>query len=409
MQTYRQHFFPYRKNHSPVAAVFLTILSLPYVRRLLYILLAASSSAAQAQLPGAGVEITAMPSRLLRHTAKMTVEPAPFSFSTELAYMQQTNGHRAWHAAWGFPRVGFSALWAAYDAGGTPRPTYGSCFSLYPTLELRALSTPRLDWTVRMGAGLGWATEPYRRDRGAGSNTLNTAVGSRVNASILFFTGLRYAVAPRWSAAVGLAATHISNAAARQPNLGINTVGPYFTAGYYPGGGSTRPERSAASTPDTLPRRLRFTGAVRYGMAFNETGHADGPQYPAYLAAAWGGRRWNRWQRTFVGVDASYHKSIEAFLKATETAPGREAAESWRGGVFVGHEALLGRVGIVGQLGAYVRQAELRADPLYQRVGLHVYALQRTRGDRLDLFGGLLLKTHRTQAELAEFAVGVGW
>src|SRR5690606_14395659 len=105
------------------------------------------------------------------------------------------------------------------------------------------------------------------------------------------------------------------------------------------------------------------------------------------------------------GVDASYHKHIEAFLKNNEIEVGHEAAHSWKGAVFAGNELMFGRVGILMQIGVYVKQASLLTDKWYQKVGGNFYLWQQEKGVIKECAVGVYLKTHKAQAELSEFAL----
>src|SRR5690606_38868566 len=96
------------------------------------------------------------------------------------------------------------------------------------------------------------------------------------------------------------------------------------------------------------------------------------------------------------------------FMRNNEIEPGKEKANSWKGAVFVGNEFLLGRVGILFQLGAYYKRMVLKDSRLYQKLGGNLYLIQREEGVLKELSASILLKTHTTEAELVEVGIGVG-
>ena len=74
----------------------------------------------------------------------------------------------------------------------------------------------------------------------------------------------------------------------------------------------------------------------------------------------------------------------------------------------IGNEFLLGRVGIMLQIGVYLKEGALPVDKYYEKLGCNFYVVQRETGPIKELFLSILLKTHKTQAELAEVGLGIG-
>jgi hypothetical protein len=277
---------------------------------------------------------------------------------------------------------------------------YGQCLGIYPNLQFTIAGGRRLEWTFRTGFGLAYVTRRYERV----ANTTNTAIGSHVNNFTVLATDLRYSINDHLDVQTGLRFTHISDAALKQPNLGLNMWGASVGLRYFPV--TSRPEKRTPAEPNPL---RRWGLGLRLGFAYNESGFTDGPFHPVYLATAFASKRWRGYNRMFAGLDYSYHKRIEAFQKNNEINPGDEKAHSWKSAVFVGNEFQYGRVGIILQVGVYVKDAALRQDKYYQKLGVHFYLLRDAEGPLKDLTFGVLLKTHKTQAELAEAGIGIGF
>ncbi len=354
---------------------------------------------AQEQKPWSGfaIETNFMAGKVLKHTAKFRAPVPDLSSAFEINFMQQTFGKKAWHARRYYPVVGFGFTYTNYGIDSI----YGKCISMYPNLQIPIIRGKNLEWTFRMGFGLGYVTKRF--ERSPAWDTLNTAVGSHFNNFSIISTDLRYHISKHIDVQLGLNFTHISNAALRQPNLGVNMYGGHIGVRYFP---VTSMPAKEQTNPSSL--KSRWLAQARLGLAFNEAGQADGPLYPVYLLSAYASKRWRSKNKLFIGIDYSYHRGIEAFLKNNEISVGEEKQHSWKSAVFVGNEFLFGRVGIILQVGYYLKDAALRLDPFYQKLGGNLYIIQNETGILKELYLSILLKTHRTQAELAELGLGIG-
>lgn len=346
---------------------------------------------------GYGIEVNALGGKMLKHTEKIGAALPDFVGGVDVNFFQQTRGQKAWQAARGYPQVGVGIAYTHYGLADV----YGQCIAAYPNIQLPLLRRQTFEWALRVGYGFGYVTRRY--DRTAG-DTLNRAIGSHFNNFSLFSTDLRYRPSKNWDVQAGLHFTHLSNAAIARPNLGLNVVGAHIGARYFPV--TSRPERLPVVP---LPRRNLWWGSARMGFAVQEEGPADGPTYPVYLGSVYGGMRWRGVNKAFVGVDASYHSFVEAFLKNNEIHPGSEARHAWKGAVIAGNEFTFGRASVLVQVGVYVREAYLRLDPFYQKVGIQYYLRRQEKGLLKDVFVAALLKTHKVQAELAEVGLGIGF
>ena len=364
-----------------------------------FVLLVAVFSADAQRLAGYGVEVNVMHGHMLKHTTAFT-GPLPKNVrSVELNFIQQTAGQKPWQASRGYPLVGVSVSYVDYGIDSV----YGIAIGIHPNIQIPVITSKNFEWTFRAGGGVGYVTRRYSRTDGPDADTLNPAIGSHMNNFSRFSTDLRYRVNTHLDVQAGVHFFHLSNASFRRPNLGINVWGLHIGMRYFPV--TSQPKKIRT----TIPPTPRWCGGIRAGVGFVETGPSDGPLYPAYLGSAWVGRRWRGRNRVFVGADASYSNRIEAFLKNNEIHVGEEAKHSWRGGVSVGNEFHFGRTGIVFQAGVYLKEAYLRAGRSYQKIGGQYYLLQRDRGDVRDAFIAILLNTHLSEAELAEFGVGIGF
>ena len=269
-------------------------------------------------------------------------------------------------------------------------------------MQIPVIKKGQFEWTFRAAFGLSYISRLYQR--APYWDTINNAIGSPFNNYSFFSTDVRYRINEHWDIQAGFNFSHISNASLRLPNKGINMYGTHVGVRYFPA--TSRP---ALISDELSPLKNRWLVQARLGISAIETRAIDGPLYPVYLASIYASKRYLSKNKAFAGIDYSYHSSIYAFLKNNEILPGEEKAHSWKSAVFIGNEFLYGRVGIHLQLGVYIRQAELKLDPYYQKLGMNVYAIQREQGILKELFFSCLLKTHKAQAELVEMGIGAGF
>jgi hypothetical protein len=365
---------------------------------LLFTLFISFTASAQ-KFAGSGVETNFIYGKIYKHSKKIIAPIPEQSTGFEINYVQQTNGSKDWHHRRRFPLVGFGFMYTDYGIDSI----WGKCLAIYPNLQIPIIRGKTLEWTAKLAFGLGYATKRYSRV--PTWDTLNTAIGSHFNNFSYFATDVRYHINQHIDIQLGANFSHMSNAALRQPNLGINMYGAHVGLRYFPVTSQT--DRVVKEVPAL---KNRWLIQARAGIAGTELGAADGPFYPVYLGSLYASKRYRSKNKVFAGVDYSYHQNIYAFLRNNEIAVGEERAKSWKSAVFAGHEFLFGRVGIMLQAGVYIKQAELtKKDKYYQKLGANVYLLQNEKGLLKELFASCLLKTHTAQAELVEVGIGAGF
>ena len=346
---------------------------------------------------GSGIETNLMYGKVISHTKKFIKQIPDHSSLLEINYVKQTNGSKPWQQRRKYPLVGFAFLYTNYGIDSI----YGRCFSIIPNLQIPVIRGKNIEWTIKAGFGLGYVTKRY--ERYPGWDTLNTAIGSHVNNNTYFMTDVRYHVDKHWDIQAGFHFTHLSNAAYRQPNLGINMYGAHIGVRYFP---VTAAPQKISQELEALKNRVLVQ--ARLGISATEVGPADGPLYPIYLSSLYASKRYAGKIKILAGIDYSYHENIYAFLQNNEISVGEEKANSWKSSIFLGHEFLIGHVGILFQLGFYVKNPVVK-DVLYQKLGGNLYLIQSEKGLLKELFLSGLLKTHKEQAELVEVGLGVGF
>ena len=250
---------------------------------------------------------------------------------------------------------------------------------------------------------LGYVSKQYR-PYAPFWDTINNAMGSRINNFSLLSSDVRYHLNSHWDVQAGLSFTHMSAARFRQPNLGVNFIGGHLGFRYFPN----------TSRPSLIERHLkplknRWTINVRQGIAMVTRESPGSAATPVYLSTLYASKRYWSKNKILGGIEYAYNQNVYDFMRLQAIAVGDEKANSWNAGIFVGHEFLYGRVGLHLQIGAYIKQTILPKAPIYQRLGMNWYIRQQEKGLIKDFFVCTILKTHYATAELAELGFGVGF
>ncbi|MBS1777283.1 MAG: acyloxyacyl hydrolase [Bacteroidetes bacterium] len=347
---------------------------------------------------GKGFEVNFCGGKIFKHTKNFKAPLPTLATAVELNYIVQTNGRKEWQQRRNFPLVGFGFAYTNYGIDSV----YGKCFSAYPFIQLPILKGKKFEWTFRAGFGIGYVSKCYQR--APVWDTLNNAIGSHLNNYTILCSDIRFHVNKHWDIQAGGNFSHISNGGFRSPNLGVNLYGAHLGFRYFPV--SVNPTRTFRPLSH-LNNRWLFH--VRLGFSATEDKEPDGALYPVYIASAYASKRYHNLNKVFVGIDYSYHESIYAFLRNNEVAPGHERNYSWKSALFVGHEFLFGRIGILMQFGWYVRRSALPNSPYYEKLGANIYLSQCEKGLIKEATVGVFLKAHNAQAEFAELGLGLAF
>ncbi len=351
-----------------------------------------------ASLKGWGVEANLFEGKVIKHTVKFHLPIPEMSTGLDINLAYHSYGRKEWEERRGYPFLGIGITYTNYGMDSV----YGRCFSIFPNLTIPLIMGKKLEWTLRIGDGMGYVTRHYGRI--PISDTLNNAIGSHLNDYASFNMDIRYHVSKKFDVQAGVNFSHISDASYHQPNLGINLAGSHIGLRYFPG--TSNPERIHHKLK---PLSNRWLIEGRVALAFTQSEAPSGPLFPVYMGSVYTSRRWLSKNKIFGGLDISYHQSIYSFLKNNQIAPGEEPQNSYKTAIFAGNEFLFGRVGVMLQVGFYLKQAALKQDIYYEKIGGNYYLVQREKGPIKELFLTGLLKTHKTIAELAEFGIGMGF
>lgn len=348
-----------------------------------------------ALLNGVGVEANLIAGKIIKHTVNFHAPVPAVSSAAEINFVWQTYGRKKWEQRRKFPQVGVGIIYTDYGLNSV----FGRCVGVDANLQLPIIKGKKMGWYCRLGLGLAYVTKCYSDS--PPYDTINNAVSTHLNAFPVFESNVRYSLDKHWDVQAGVSFTHISNALFSEPNLGVNMVGGHIGMRYFP----------LTSHPKCLmcelPRlRNRVLLEARAAISYKHARAEGSPVMPAYIGAVAVSRRWLGKNKLFAGVDYAYHKDVYAFLKNYGVDRGVEKQNSWDGSFFAGNEFIVGRVGMMLQVGTYYHQTFLHFDSFVEKIGIKYYLMSREHGPMKETFLSAILTTHGIVAEYSEFGIG---
>ncbi len=345
-----------------------------------------------------GIEANLLVAKVAKHTAKFKAPIPAISSALDVNFTWKTNGKKDWHIRRHCPKVGLGMTYTDYG----DNQVYGNCLAVYTNVEIPLIRRDNFEWTMRIGDGVGYVTRKYQTVFPV--DTLNNAIGSHLNDFGILMSDLRYRVDCHWLLQGGINLTHISNGGTASPNLGVNTVGIHAGAIYYPGKNQPKP------VDREVPKlKNRWLIQARMDFSYKKARTTDSPYLASYMPSVYISRRYKGKNKLFFGVDYAFHNDVLAFMRHYDVHAGHQRQESWDGYIFAGNEFMLGRVGVITQLGVNYKSTFLKFDPYCEKLGGHLYLFQNEKGIVKETFISTLLLAHALTAELVEFGLGVGF
>ncbi len=327
---------------------------------------------------------------IYKHTKKVYLDPPSYSSEIELSISHRTYGKRKWERENNCPVPSINFCFSQYG------DDLGNAFSFYPGIEWAILRKAKLNWTFKVGGGIGIASDSWIRE-----DTLNNYLGSKLNNFTSIQTAVNYPIHKNLELQVGGRMSHMSNGAFRTPNFGINLFSGYLGVNYYP----QAQKKRIVSKPVKKEKRS-YTIGLRSGFALNEQGTPNGALHPIYSQSVFLGTTLLKKHRIFIGTDINYNtKALSAFQYSLINDNLDWSATN--SSVFAGAELLYGRVGLPFQIGVYTKKIRNQDAVWYQKFGFQYYIYKNDKTWLRRFFVGSLLKSNKINADYIEFCAGV--
>lgn len=318
---------------------------------------------------------------LLAHHEIMAHLANSLSYAGELSFYIHSKGRENWQKAYRYPTYGVTLFGASLGNDSI----LGKSLGLFPFIEFPFIRRNNFIFSARLGAGLGYISKRYDKD----FNPKNVAMSSAVNALISIGLKATYQFKSN-ELSFGFDMTHLSNAAFKMPNLGINL--PYFSLAY----GYTlqqQPKDSVGSVP-IVPKKKWLIGATLIASA-KENSPSGGEKYPVYALSLHTRRFFNYKTGLELAVDVISKQSIRG---VQEDIP-KSQLDLIQVGLFAGFLLPLDQFHFVVGMGTYVRDKFNQDGRLYHRIGMRYYF-------KNGINTQLVLHSHWGRADFAELGIG---
>lgn len=335
--------------------------------------------------------------KTLKHTSKINIEFPEYSYSATLSAHYQSTGKKDWQIHSHYPKYGLSIHYINYN-----HPDLASAIGFTPEIVMPIINEKKWSISSTFGFGLGWAFNPHARN-----NPHNNALGSHINNFSSLSLDGRVGVGRNQQSQLGVKFKflHVSNAAYRIPNLGLNDVSLQLIYAYQPSGNISRPPKQSISWKDNNSLK-KSEKHFKYIHAWTQKYPAFGPIYRMRGFQF----TWNQPYHFFKFVQLGYHfeynEGVYSFLKSIELYPQKEFQNSIQQSIFIGHEFRWGKVAFITQLGAYVQTHYLNNQLFYQKLGAQFYFFHAKNHWLKSIYASAMLKTHLSVAEFAEMGIG---
>lgn len=318
---------------------------------------------------------------LLAHHEIMAHIANSLSYAGELSFYIHTKGKEKWHKSYRYPTYGISLFGASLGNDSI----LGKSLGLYPFIEFPFIRKQNFVFSARIGAGLGYISKRYDKDL----NPKNVAMSSAINA--LITVGLKSTYLYKLhEISFGVDMTHLSNAAFKMPNLGINL--PYFSLAY--GYSIKHQPKDTLVIEPIVPKKRWLFGTTLIASA-KENSPSGGEKHPIFALSLHARRFFNAKTGLELAVDVISKQSLRGLQQDIP----KSELDLIQIGLFAGYLLPLDQFHFVLGMGAYVRDKFNTDGRLYHRIGMRYYF-------KNGINTQLVLHSHWGRADFAELGIG---
>ena len=332
-----------------------------------------------------GIDITYNYGSVVVHSPDIElISDNPVSgFSINYTFNNKHGEH--WRKFYNYPNYGFSYIYKSYHNPDV----LGDSHSLTAFLQVPFIKNRKhFDIGIKGLAGLGYFTNTYDSI----TNPTNKAISTKLNITAELRLYSRIRLKPFYlEYALGL--NHSSNGLVRSPNLGINVFNNNFSLGYEFEDQKQRHEFHPAEKPPFIKNEI---------WAFVSTGFKQ--------------LKYDSRTYTFAGISLNYSKQISvinkmgigadfsrdrSYVTLAEHEYGYTGSDklSYRFGMNIHNEFIMGAFGLYGAYGLYFGNEEYYIRQRYYKAGFKFYFN--------DFFGVVLIRAVPLfRAEVIEFGIG---
>ncbi len=367
-----------------------------------------------AQMPAYSIEGSVGAGRIVRNYPNFPELENP-ALNASLSLSKHCLGQKPWHRYYNFPKMG------VIINGGSMgnKEVLGNYLAVMEEISFEKRIGNNWFWAPRLSMGAAWFSKPHDEF----DNPENVVIGSRFTFFVAAGLMGGRKISPRTDLIAKIQLLHASNSHFKLPNVGMNL--PMLSLGMRYS--LSKSETSSNSNRDTIrlktPSRIAFHARIALGInEFGSSTHpVNGQKYPVYLAAVYFSKMFSPVNKVTAGIEAWYNKGVYDFIVSQEFYDDERHNKSCAAAITLGHEFLLGHVGLITTGGIYfynpfykdrLEQNEIDGikDNLKAyipaRLGVQYYMKNTNYSNGKNLFVGVYIKTNFGQADFLETGLG---
>ena len=321
------------------------------------------------------------------------IQGNPFGFI--VGYSVKNTSDDEWLKYYNYPDFGFSALYQ-----NTNSSILGEMYGIYTHYNFYlSKRNAKNKFQFRVAFGLGYVSHPYNEI----SNPFNYSLSTNFAGSGYFKLNYhREFLKKQIGFQSGLSIIHFSNAAFKNPNLGLNTLAFNIGLNY-----NFNKNQHQFTEKERTPRTK---GKLKYNLIFrtgiNESKNPNSGRFPFYVGTFQIAKKINYKSTLVAGTEFFKTDFLNKYLqqeKEEETGiPDKTNYKTNRIGVFAGHELYINHFSMVSQIGYNVYYPNKYVSRIYERFGFKTHLTKH-------IFTALSLKLNLFRAEDLEFSFGYGF
>ena len=345
-----------------------------------------------AQGKGWQTEITCFGGGIWKHTPKFKSDYRGPDIGAEVSILRQTFGSKAWHASYRYPRVGYTILFNRF-----PNVEHlGYALGLLGTIQLPVYRGDKFQMHLGISDGLAWLSNKYEATIDSNRNAIGSHINEVTSVKLVCSFALSEYACIKWSNGL----THFSNARFKTPNLGINIYTTGISLNYAI---SDMPANYRPLKVGVVDKRWKKE--VRLAFGRTEFSIPNGPKWNLYVLYGGLSKQWNSIHRFRIGLRGEYNTGAAWTSSFFFPESNKVLSDASTLAVQIGEEWLIGKFGIIGNVGYYLHQGLDPQMALYQQLGVN-YLVWRSALSGRELYTGVFMKTHLGVAQFPEATIG---
>jgi hypothetical protein len=340
--------------------------------------------------------------KVWKHTTNFRPTINGPSYCGDINVFKQTDGSRPWQRKLHYPEIGGGVFFVIHH----DRDTIGNAFAAYVYWKYALLRTKIMDFNLKMGIGLAYATKKFIKNE----NEVNNAIGSNINAYIQLRFGLEWKIAKPLRLVTAFTYNHYSDGAVKLPNLGINTMTGTVGLIYYPNIEKYKlvMHQDSFSKKPTYKNELFARATIGFLDVINNL--IPDKTYLMQSTSIGYTRYLNITNKLSASANLEFNfgePSIYVNTLVSENKLLKKAATNLS--VSISDEILIGRVAMHLELGAYLYHTYRLPLPIFFKIGGVCFLPEMGKQKRGQMMVLGNVKAHGAKAQLVEMGTGGTW